>query len=284
MRRIVWLLSILLTLLTTPASAKVVYVNNRTGDDIFDGLSAEVGAARAGPVRTLERARLLIGPGDEVQIANTGDTYFDSLRLIGGSVSGVRGQPTIIRGNGVVLDGSEPVQPDEWISLGEGLWRLDPERKGWFRLVRGDAAVDETRSESSTAPPELEPGSWAAWRGSILYRALPEELPPLEPYRLATREAGIFFYGVHDIVVENLTVRHFRLDGVNAHDQARNVVLQNITSMKNGRSGVFVGGSSTVVLSGGSTSDNRETSLLLKEQTKVDVRDVNLDAEPVVGE
>jgi len=285
MSRSIAIVSTLLMLLSsTPATAKVIYVNNRTGDDIYDGSTAEVGAQRAGPVRTLTRARVLVGPGDEIEIASTGDTYFDSLHLVGTNASGVAGHPTIVHGNGAVLDGSEAVAPADWTPLGQGLWRLDPRQKGWFRLVRGAEAVTESKQDAATGRPAPAAGTWMARNGSIYYQALPDELPPLEPYRLATREAGIFLYGVHDVIVRDLTVRHFRLDGVNAHDQAYRVLLQNVVSEKNGRSGVFVGGSSKIVISGGATNDNREASLLIKEQASADVREMKLDAEPVVDE
>ncbi len=281
-RSIAFLSTVLMLVSMTPATAKVIYVNNRTGDDIYDGSTPEVGALRSGPVRTFARARVLVGPGDEIEIANTGDTYFDALHLVGHNASGVAGHPTVVHGNGAVLDGSEPIVPGDWKPLGQGLWRLDPRQKGWFRLIRDAEAVVEAPSDASAGRPSPTPGSWSAWEGSIYYQALPDELPPLEPYRLATREAGIFFYGVHDVIVRDLTVRHFRLDGVNAHDQAYRVLLQNVVSEKNGRSGVFVGGSSRIVLSGGATNDNREASLLIKEQASADVREMKLDVEPVV--
>lgn len=277
-------LTALILLSMTPATAKVIYVNNRTGDDVFDGSSSEVGTLRAGPIRTLARASVLVGPGDEIEIANTGDVYFDALHLVGRNASGVTGHPTVVRGNGAVLDGSEPVAPGDWEPLGEGLWRLDPKGKHWFQLIRGADAVTETKHDTSAGRPLPASGSWSSWKGSIYYRALPDELPPLEPYRLAIKEAGIFFYGVHDVVVQDLTVRHFRLDGVNAHDQAYRVLLRNVVSEKNGRSGVFVGGSSKLVLSGGATNDNREASLLIKEQASADVREMKLDVQPVVEE
>jgi hypothetical protein len=273
---------VLILMSLTPAMAKVIYVNNRTGDDVYDGSNPEVGAFRTGPVRTLARAQVLVGPGDVIEIANTGDTYFDSLHLVGTNASGVAGHPTVVNGNGAVIDGSEPVAPDDWKPLGNGLWRLDPREKGWFQLVRETEVVAEAEHAPSAGQPSPAPGTWSAWHGSVYYRALPSELPPIEPYRLARREAGIFLYGVHDVVVRDLTVRYFRLDGVNAHDQAYRVVLQNIISEKNGRSGVFVGGSSEIVLSGGATIDNRAASLLIKEQAKADVREMKLDAEPVV--
>lgn len=275
---------VLILVMITPATARVIYVNNRTGDDVYDGSSAEVGPHRSGPVRTLERARILVGPGDEIEIANTGDTYFDSLHLLGHNASGVADHPTVVRGNGVVIDGSEPIGPDDWKPLGQGLWRLDPRQKGWFRLVRGAETVAESKHPSSAGLPSPAPGTWSAWKGSLYYQALPDELPPIEPYRLATREAGIFLYGVHDVIVRDLTLRHFRLDGVNAHDQVYRVLLQNVVSEKNGRSGIFVGGSSQLVLSGGATNDNREASLLITEQAKADVRETRLDQQPIVQE
>jgi len=285
MRRPVLIASALLVAtVASPLSAKTIYVDNRVGLDVNDGTAPTITGILAGPVRSLERARVLIAPGDVVEIANTGVPYYDSLRLIGGRRSGVASVPTVINGNGAVIDGSDPVDPVAWEPLGGGLWRLETAEKGWYRLVRGEVALPEVPAPDAAAQPDPPRGRWAAWRGAIYYRAEPDEIPMNEPYRIATREAGVFFYGVHDVVVSDLTVRHFRLDGVNAHDQVRDVVVRDVTAESNGRAGFFVGGSAAVTISGGAARGNREASLLLRELGKADVRDAVLDTEPVVGD
>lgn len=270
--------------LASPAFARVIYVDNRVGNDVSDGTTAAVSGLRSGPVRSLQRAHVLLRPGDVIEIANTGEPYYDALRLVGDRCSGVPALPVVVNGNGAVIDGSEPVDPAAWVPLGGGLWRLDPKRKGWFGLVRGGEAVPEVAAPDDAAEPNPPAGRWAAWRGSIYYGAEADEIPPNEPYRIATLEAGLFFYGVHHVVVRDLTVRHFRLDGVNAHDQTSDVVLQGVTSESNGRSGVFVGGSSVITIAGGAVRDNREASVLLRELGKIDVREAAIDTEPVVAD
>lgn len=265
-----------------PASAKVIYVDNRIGNELNDGSAPSIVGLRSGPVKSFTRARLLMGPGDVIEIANTGEPYYDSLRLIGARSSGVPSQPVVVNGNGAIIDGSDPVDPESWKSLGGGLWRLEPRQKGWYRLVRGTEDVPEVGAPGE-ALPTPPPGHWAAWRGAIYYQILPDEIPSLEPFRVASREAGLFLYGVSNVVVRDLRLRYFHLDGVNAHDQVYDVVLQNISAEDNGRSGIFVGGSSDLVIRGGSTGGNREASLLLREKAKANLQDVKLDAEPVLA-
>lgn len=276
--------TLMLVLHAERSDAKVIYVNNRIGDDVNDGESAETSQLRNGPVRSLRRAGLLVGPGDIIEIANTGTTYYGSLRLIGRNASGVESQPVTVNGNGAVVDGSELVKPAEWESLGGNQWRLDTEKKGWYQLVRGDTAIPEAPVEDDSRRPEPPAGHWSAWRGAIYYQAEPDEVPANEPYRIAMFEAGVFLYGVRHVVVRDLTLRHFRLDGVNAHDLVADAVLENLTCEANGRSGVFVGGSCKLTIQGGTLQNNRDASLLLREKGKADVREVNLDEKPVVAE
>jgi hypothetical protein len=271
-----------LVLAAAPAFGRVIYVDNRTGDDVNDGRSATTVGIQSGPVRSLERAHVLVGPGDVIEIANTGNPYYGSLRLIGARCSGVPSQPVVVNGHGAVIDGSEPADPAAWESLGDDLWRLEPPRKGWYQLVRGDDPVPEVPAPREAARPNPPAGRWAAWRGAIYYRGEPDEVPANEPYRIATREAGIFLYAVRHVLVRDLTVRHFRLDGVNAHDQVYDTAIENVASQSNGRSGFFVGGSSRVAIRGGATRANRGASVLIQELGRADVQEAALDAEPVV--
>ena len=281
---VVSMLQVAAILLPATAEARVIYVDNRIGDDTNDGSLPQTLQLRIGPVHSLRRAGLLVRPGDVIEIANTGIPYRGALRLIGGKASGVPSQPVYVNGNDAVFDGSELVEPASWESLGGDLWRLDPLKKGWYQLVRGDVAVPEAPHAEADGRPLPPRGHWSVWQGAIYYHAEPDEMPAFGAYRLATHEAGIFIYGAHHIVVRNLTLRHYRLDGVNVHDLVYAARLENVVAEANGRSGVFVGGSSEVILDGGALRDNRDAPLLIREKAKVDVRDVDLDAEPVVAE
>ena len=49
-----------------------------------------------------------------------------------------------------------------------------------------------------------------------------------------------------DLILENLNIRGFFLDGVNCHDNVTRSDLLGLTSSHNGRSGISVGGASRV--------------------------------------
>jgi hypothetical protein len=51
---------------------------------------------------------------------------------------------------------------------------------------------------------------------------------------------------VHDVIVENLNVRGFYLDGVNCHDNVTRSDLLGLECSHNGRSGISIGGASRI--------------------------------------
>ena len=58
---------------------------------------------------------------------------------------------------------------------------------------------------------------------------------------------GITLYEARHVVIADLVVQGFRLDGINAHDNVEAEIV-GVTCRGNGRSGVSVGGSSQVLL------------------------------------
>ena len=99
-------------------------------------------------------------------------------------------------------------------------------------------------------------------------------------FGIARHSCGITFYGVNNVVVDNLTVQHFRIDGINANDHAKDVVLREVTLIENGRAGLTVSGTSLVALLECRIERNREHSILLKEAAALVVDRTQLDAEP----
>jgi hypothetical protein len=247
-----------------------VYVDNTRGDDICDGASILPIDERSGPVRTIRRGLKLIGPGDTLHLANNGVPYFESLEIVGARFNG----GFTLEGNRAVVSGAKVVPFDAWKYMGDEVWRFTPRRKAFYQLVNGDRALPESPCPRGAATlPEIPAGHWCTWRGSVYYRALPgksqtQNDPPLS---FAAEEVGITLLDVEEVVIHNLEVRHFRLDGINAHDRCRRVILDSVRLIENGRAGLAVGGSSTVGIKDSIVEGNRLVSILNAEVAQTEV-------------
>ena len=228
-------------------AAETYYVNNRIGHNAYDGLSDRPVSLFSGPVRSIHRALELAGPADIIVVANTGLPYYEQISLTGARHSGYPQAPFTILGNEAVVSGARAVPPEAWKELQSGLWSFTPWRKGHYQLIRDGKAVPEVRAARGTPElPTLPAGHWTAWRGSIYYRPQAGEIPSEEPFAFAVETTGLTLYQVRNVVIRNLTFRHFRVDGVSAHSLCDNVVLENVRVGGNGRAGLFVGGTSDV--------------------------------------
>jgi hypothetical protein len=275
---VVWLL-----VMAGLARGETIYVDSRLGDDRYDGQSTTPISEYTGPVRSLQRAVQLASHGDTIELADGGATYFGSLTLWGDQHSGEAQAPFQIIGNGAVLSGARPIPDGEWSHVCSDVWRITPIRKGWYQLVLDGQAVPETACER-TAPelPEIPVGQWCAWRGAVYYQAERGIDPNTMSFSLADEEVGITLLDVHNVVISGLTLRHFRLDGMNAHDRCRDVLLENIISEENGRAGIAVAGTSQVTIVAGKLQRNRRYSLLITELGAAAVENSELDVDPAV--
>lgn len=270
---------------TTGVSAADFYVDNRIGDDLYDGSSPQQVDERAGPTRTIRRALEFVRPRDIVHVANHGTPYVESLAIVGRRFHGF-----ILEGNGAVLSGARVVPFDAWQMLDNGVWRFTPRRKAFYQLIYQDQALPEVACPRDAGQlPEIPQGRWCAWRGSIYYRVLPGRIetgpaaPNLQsdqPLAFAAEEVGITLLDVDDVVIRNLELRHFRLDGVNAHDRSKNVVLDHVRLIENGRAGLAVGGSSLVGITESELVGNRVTQVLNAEVAQTEILDCKLGPAP----
>jgi hypothetical protein len=251
-------------------SARDLFVDSQLGDNIADGRSEQPVDEFSGPVKTISRALRFARPGDTVHIANRGVPYFESLEVVGRRFSG----GFAIEGNGAVVSGARTIPFEAWKLVGNNVWRFTPFRKAWYQLIEGEKAVPEYPCPSgATSLPEIPVGQWCAWRGSIYYHSQKGVSPALGDivFAFAAEEVGITLLDVDDVTIHNLELRHFRLDGVNAHDRARNVVLDSVRLIENGRAGLAVGGSSLVGLKDSTVEGNRVTQLLNAEVAQTEV-------------
>jgi hypothetical protein len=278
-RQLILGLAALLAVCST-ASARNVYVNNLAGSDRFDGLSEVRDSGLVGPVRSLQRALLVANFGDTIVIANTGTPYNESLHLTGARHSGNEDVPFRVLGNGATLTGRWTVPPDCWKAEGTNIWSFEPPKKGYYQLFRDDQSVEQfgvLRDRYSVAG--LKVGQYAVFQGRVFYRTGKGEDPRLMNFMMPQMTTGISLYGVRNVIVQDINVEHFRIDGLNAHDLCRNVLIRKVSSAQNSRSGMTVAGSSRVVLRNCEVKGNGANSLRIQERGEADVQDCKLDVE-----
>ena len=142
-------------LLSAPAAARDIFVDSRTGDNRASGQHPERSGDLTGPVRTIGKALSLAETGDALVLAPHSGPYHESFSLVGSRYSGAE-QPFTIRGNGAVLDGTMPVQPEAWEPYQGPVFRFQPRLAGFQQLyVDGRPAprVAAAAPAKGSAPP-----------------------------------------------------------------------------------------------------------------------------------
>jgi hypothetical protein len=238
-------------LLTSALQARDIYVNNLGGDDRNDGTMAGSEDVRRGPVRTLAFALKIADAGDRIVLAKSKEPYRESVTLQAGKNSGLSSVPFVIEGNGAILDGSAAVPPGAWQFVRDGVFKFQPRRLHYQVLYRDGIPLEQRPvSSNDEKMPDLKPLEWCMWRQAVHFCVEPDKIPNSYNLSYAVQPVGITLYEVRNVVIRDLTVQGFQLDGVNAHDGATDCTLAGITSRGNGRSGISVGGASRVELRG----------------------------------
>lgn len=262
----------------------VIYVDSRVGDDRYDGRSQEPTGTLTGPVQSLEVAVARSRSGDSIVLADNGHPYYASVTLFGDRNSGASGQPVTIEGNGATLSGARPIAAGSWQHVEGDVWRVTPVGKTYYQLILDGKAAPEVAAERSAAAlPALSEGTWCAWRGAVYYRAAGGVDPNTLSLSLADADVGITLLDVQHVVIRNVTLQHYRLDGINAHDRCRDIELVNVTLQANGRAGLAVGGTSRVHVRDSKLQQNRVASALITELGEAELQGSEYDVAPTVA-
>lgn len=260
-------------LVVCQATARDIFVNNRSGDDRFTGHEQAVQPGGAGPVRTIEKALRLAQQGDRIQVANTGQPYRESLSFMGTRHSGFEIQPFVLAGNGAVLDGSEPVPAKGWEHYRGAVFRFKPPRTEYQQLFLNlRPATRVAVGGMDVEPPKLNAREWCLHQGFLYFAVDPQNLPADYPLSFASKPAGITLVSVQNVLIQNLIVQGFQLDGISALNSARKVRLVQLTVRGNGRSGVTVGGASLAELDACRVGDNGFAQLLTLPWSETHIR------------
>ncbi len=260
--------------------ARDIYVNNLSGDDTLTGRTPTAQGRENGPVQTIAKAMRLAQPGDRVVLAKTAEPYREQVTIQGGKCSGLaEGFPFIFEGSGAVIDGTMSIPDDRWESRGGDLFRYAPILKSHQTLYLDDQpAVRVPLKPGSNELPELKPLQWCLFGGYIYLRVPPGEVPQFHYPACAALQTGITIYDVQNVKVQNVTVRGFALDGLNAHDNGFAVRVEDVVAEQNGRSGYSIGGASRVQISRSLGRGNYGAQLRTEGFSRTTLIDCELDS------
>jgi hypothetical protein len=249
--------------LARPGTARDIHVDNRMGEDGATGHNPQIAPNRTGPVRTIAKALQLAETGDRILLARTGVPYRESISLVGSKHSGVASQPFALVGNDAVLDGSAPVPRRAWEHYRGAVFRFRPPGQHYQQFFLSDRPLPRVIGESgSREPPKLQPLDWCLCGGYIYFRADYGRLPEDYALSYAQETTGITLFHVDSVMIVDLTVQGFQIDGVSVFNSARNVTLAGLTVRGNGRAGMVSGGASDVAIVGCVVGNNGESQVL----------------------
>ncbi len=285
-------------LLAATAGARDIYVDNVAGDDRHEGRDSSP-TASGGPCRTIARALRLAQSRDRVVLNDTGQPYHECITLHGPRHSGSPETPFVLLGGGAVLDGSQPVAEDAWENVEGDLYRFRPERMSYQQLFLNDRPLTRVPVDNNELRlPKLQPLEWCLFDrhiylslkkptkedvGSVPKDVLDEAvtdgwryLPQQYNLTYAGESVGITLFDVRNVVVADLFVQGYQLDGINAIDKAFSASLISVTARGNGRSGISVGGASRVkiaesLLGNNATAQLRTDGYSITEVTKCEI-------------
>ncbi len=247
--------------LTSSSLAIDIFVDNRNGDDRRNGRTPTSQGAASGPVRSIEKAiRLCSGGGDRIILINSGEPYREQVAIQGPRCSGTADLPFEIIGNGCVLDGRTSLVEAQWEHHRGDIFRVRPGYMSYQQVFLGDAPLVRRYSVDGLVP-QLKPLEWCLLDGYIYFRTESDRLPESYDLFCCGGKTGITLYNVHDVVILDLTIRGFHLDGLNAHDNVRRTDILGVTSQHNGRSGFSVGGASRVRIEDCAAAGNGEAQV-----------------------
>ncbi len=274
--RIASCIALVFAILTANVFARDIYVDNVGGNDLHDGLAPTSAIRGSGPCRTIARALRVARKGDRIILTKNDEPYRESITLQGGRHSGSANLPFEILGNGAVLDGSRPVPLDAWEHYRDDVFRFQPQRMSYQLLFLDDVPAILKHVGEDRQLPDLQPLEWTILDNYIYFRVEEGQLPANYNLTHAGLPVGITLYEVRNVIVQDLTVQGFQLDGINAHDSVFDAQLVEIVARGNGRSGVSVGGASRVHIEACLVGNNGTAQIRTEGYSHTRIVDSNL--------
>jgi hypothetical protein len=258
------------------AAARDIFVDNVRGDDRYDGASPTTGLQGSGPCRTISHALRLAGSADRIILADSGQPYRESITLQAARHSGNQVGPFTIDGGGAVLDGAGAVPDYAWEHYQTDVFRFQPARMSYQQIFRDGVPLERRLASTQYELPALEPLQWCLFDRYIYFRVEKDKLPQSYGLSHAAQPVGITLYDVRGVVIRDLTVQGFQLDGINAHDNVFDCTLLGVVCRGNGRAGVSIGGASRVLVEACLLGNNGAAQLRTEGYSETRVVDCDL--------
>lgn len=231
----------------TELQAATYYVNNKSGSDEHDGLTAKTAVA------TIERAVQLSQTSDKIELCNTGQAYRESMvfRRLGGRPD----KPLIVEGNGAVLSGLLPIDADQWELVQNNLYVLSLEKTPYGKpfLVSKGKRVSAARDEESLKAGEYY---WDRDSSKIYLLCEPGKQPADYQLEATLRVSGFTLGSASYIQCRNLICEYFSNDGFNIHGDCRGIRLENVIARQNGDDGISIHETGGLVVQNACVHDN----------------------------
>jgi len=258
------------------AIAAEIVVDNRLGSDLQtpnDGLRLQK------PYRTITRAIRDAVLGDSITIRKTDEPYREGVSINGNHSLGTTEFPLVINGGGITLDGTRPLGSTDWDAMGRDIFEMTFRSPGHVKIL---AAAGQPTPENRGRVENLDllqPFQFARKSGSIYFKTRRGDRPTMYGLRASAEQTGLTLYDVSNIIIRDMTIVGYRLDGINCHDRVDNVQFENVVSRDNGRSGISVGGASTVTARGCTFAANEDSQIRAEGNGVLHLFDVKTDAE-----
>ena len=111
------------------------------------------------------------------------------------------------------------------------LFRFRPPKTA-FQVLYLDGKPTRRREIGSTDElGDLQPLEWCLYQQHVYFCVEPNRQPQSYAMTFTALQVGITLYEVHHVVVKDLVIQGFQLDGVNAHDGVRETTLTASTAV-----------------------------------------------------
>jgi hypothetical protein len=198
-----------------------LFVNPQAGNDGNSG-------SRSEPVATIQQAIGMSRPGDTISLLPKNSVYRQHFVLSGRS-------DLTIEGNGVTLEGADPLPESGWEEMPNKLFRRKLPRTTWDRhlLIIDGRTERMRRTQSSNSPDFPKPRQLST--GQFCFESIDDSAGwlyvrgKISSLEWAVRPNGLGTGGKNsNIIVRNLNARHFLNDGFNIHGHAVGMKFENI--------------------------------------------------------
>jgi hypothetical protein len=143
-------------------------------------------------------------------------------------------------------------------------------------LFLGGKPLIRRPAPSGSALAQLRPLEWSLYLGHIYFRGEKDKLPRDYELYYTALPVGVTLYDVHDVILSDLVIQGFQLDGVNAHDNVFQTSLVGLTCRGNGRSGISVGGASRLRVHGCVLAENGTAQVRTEGPSQTEVSDCQI--------